>query len=368
MKEERKRILKMVEEGRLTVDEALTLIEELDKSSQVKQEKQEKLVTELSTVVKSNDQQQRYERKAHETFQTTKDKIFDFVDSAVKKIKEFDLDLNFGKHWEVAHIFQQSDENIKYMDIDIANGHVSVIPWDQTDIRIECEAQVYKGESQDEARNNLLKDVTFEVRGQRLFFTTNQKWIKLKAKVYIPQIEYSQIDIRMFNGSVEGKDLHVNQFKVKTANGKINMGGINGKEVEVETANGGIVFTNSNVAKLEAETLNGGIEVEGDYRKIEVQSFNGDIKAQLQGSACEWLEASTTTGSIECLIPQQYSVNGDLKSNLGNFTVDLEGIQIVEEKSELIQKNLSFKSIQESSHPLRLFADTKTGSIAIRKA
>ena len=39
MKEERKRILKMVEQGTLTVDEALTLIEELDKTSKVNEEK-----------------------------------------------------------------------------------------------------------------------------------------------------------------------------------------------------------------------------------------------------------------------------------------------------------------------------------------
>lgn len=368
MKEERKRILKMVEEGKLTVDEALTLIEELDKSSKVQEEKKEKLVGELSTFVKSGEQGQSYEGKAQDTFQSTKEKFFDFVDSAVKKIKEFDLDLNFGRHTEVSHIFQQADAAIKYMDIDIANGHVSVIPWDQTDIRVECEAQVYKGESQDEAREYFLKEVTFEIRGQRLFFTTGQKGIKLKAKVYIPQIQYDQIDIRMFNGSIDGKDLQVKQYKIKTANGKIKMDGIKSEEVEAETANGGIAFTNSTIAKVEAETLNGGIEIEGDFRKVEAQSFNGDIKAHLQGGSCEWLEASTTTGSIECLIPEQYSVNGDLKSNLGNFTVDLEGIQIVEEKSELIQKNLGFKSIQESSHPLRLFADTKTGSIAVRKA
>ena len=183
MKEERKRILKMVEDGKLTVDEALTLIEELEKSSRVQEEKKEQLVGELSTFVKSSEQQHRNERSAQETFQSTKEKIFDFVDSAVKKLKEFDLDLNFGKYKEVSHIFQQADASIHYMDIDIANGHVTVIPWDQTDIRVECEAQVYKGESLDEARETFLKEVTFEVRGQRLFFTTGQKWIKLKAKV-----------------------------------------------------------------------------------------------------------------------------------------------------------------------------------------
>ena len=38
------------------------------------------------------------EKSSQETFQSTKDKFFDFVDAAVKKIKELDLDLNFGKH------------------------------------------------------------------------------------------------------------------------------------------------------------------------------------------------------------------------------------------------------------------------------
>ena len=52
MKEERKRILNMVEQGTLTVEEALTLIEELDKTSKVNEEKQEQLITELSTFVK----------------------------------------------------------------------------------------------------------------------------------------------------------------------------------------------------------------------------------------------------------------------------------------------------------------------------
>ena len=97
MKEERKRILKMVEQGTLTVEEALTLIEELDKTSKVNEEKQEQLITELSTFVKS-DEKQKHGKSSQETFQSTKEKFFEFVDAAVKKIKEFDLDLNFGKH------------------------------------------------------------------------------------------------------------------------------------------------------------------------------------------------------------------------------------------------------------------------------
>lgn len=366
MKEQRKRILKMVEQGKLSVDEALTLIEELDKSSKIMEEKQEQLVTALSTEVEPGEQKR--EKSTQDTFHSTKDKIFDFVDSAFKKIKELDLDLNFGKYSEISHIFQHNETSINYMDIDIANGNVSIIPWDQQDIRVECEAQVYKGETQEEARQNFLKDVMFDVRGDRLYFVTSQKWIKLKVKVYIPQADYDQVDIRIFNGSVEGKDISVKKCKIKTANGKITMDHVKSEEFEVETANGAIQLTGSEIAKIEAETLNGAIHIDGDFQKVELQSFNGEIDCRLDGPTCEWLEANTTTGAIKFSVPEQYSVSGELKANLGNFKVDLEGIQIIEEKSELIQKHLSFKSINESLNPLRIFANTKTGSISVHKA
>lgn len=52
MKEERKRILKMVEEGKISVDEALSLIEDLEKATQTQEQKQEKIAQELSTAFK----------------------------------------------------------------------------------------------------------------------------------------------------------------------------------------------------------------------------------------------------------------------------------------------------------------------------
>ena len=47
MKEERKRILKMVEEGKLNVDEALVLLEELEKAGQSIEQKQEQIAHEI---------------------------------------------------------------------------------------------------------------------------------------------------------------------------------------------------------------------------------------------------------------------------------------------------------------------------------
>jgi DUF4097 and DUF4098 domain-containing protein YvlB len=366
MKEERKRILDMVQEGKLTVDEALILLEELEKSSKVMEEKHEKLVNDLSTVVQFEESKK--EKSTQDSFQSTKEWIFDFVDAAVKKLKELDLDFNFGKSLDISHIFQQTDVNVKQIDIDIANGNVTVIPWDQNDIRVECTAKVYRFDTMEEAKTNFLKEVSFEVQGDILRFSTRQKWIKLETVIHVPDKEYDKVNIRLFNGGIGGANLSVKQFRMKTANGKIALDNMNSEVVEVETANGSIQLNQGKIGELDAETLNGTILVDGDFRKVELQSFNGHIHCKLNGAHCEVVEAKSTTGGIDIDVPEFVTVNGKLKSNLGNFIVDLEGIQIVEEKNEFMQKTFSFKSIKDSQSAIQLLADTKTGSIGIHKA
>lgn len=368
MKEQRKRILQMVEEGKLTVDEALYLLEKLEKSTKEMEEKQEQLVTELSTVVHSEEQtKQEKQSQPQHSYQSTKEKIFEFVDYAVKKIKDLDLDLNFGKRMDISHIFQQTDAEFKEMVVDVANGDVRVIPWDQKDVRIECKAQVYRGDNQDEAKANFLKEVTFAVKDERLYFSTRQKWIKVETVIYVPEAEYEYGDIRVFTGNVESTNISMKKMKIKTANGKIILDAINSQEVDVETANGLIQCIGCEVMSIDAETLNGSIMLNGDFRKVELQTFNGNIQCKTINSECEMIDVKTTTGNIELSIPEQAAVNGMLKSNLGNFNVELEGIQIIDEKSEFIQKTLNFKTVKESIDLLQLYADTKTGTIAVRK-
>src|SRR6476620_3757526 len=197
MNEERKRILKMVEEGKLTVDEAISLLDELENAQQTMENKREQIVTELSTTV--NFDETKKGEPVKEKYQSTKEKIFDFVDSALKKIKDFDFDLNFGQSVEISHIFHQGDVLLKEMDFDLANGSLRLVPWSQNDVRIECHAKVYRVENQEQARQNFLKDIIFAIEGQKLRFTTQQKWMKVEAVAYIPQVQYEKARVRIFN-------------------------------------------------------------------------------------------------------------------------------------------------------------------------
>lgn len=373
MQDARKRILRLVEEGKLAVDEALTLLEGLDsQASTVKKTTlnfgKKQVAQDLDVSQNGKFEEAKKEESQQAKFQFAKDKIFDFVDTALKKIKDLDLDFNFGKSVEVSHIYQHADVSLKDINIDVANGSLRIVPWDQNDVRVECYAKVYRVDTEQEARDQFVKDVIFSIEGDKLRFITQQKWMKLDAVLYIPQTQYEKVRVRMFNGPISSEELTVNDYWAKTANGKIELAGVYGQKLEAETANGQIQIKRSKIDKLEAETINGAINLEGDFQEVELHSFNGNVSCNLTGNRCGTVVTKVTTGSIDLFIPEEYAVEGELKSNLGGLNILLEGVQITEEKSEVVQKSLRFKSVQPSEHPLKIYADTKTGSVNIKKA
>lgn len=369
MKEERLKILKMVEEGKLTVDEALFLIEELDKKEKTMEAKKSELITELSTTVLS-EEEKKGAKKGDSTsykFQSAMEKMVDFMDTAFKKIKDVDLDLNFGQSIEVNHIFQQSGVYLNQVDINLANGSVQVVPWDKDEVRVECEAKVYRVESQDEARRKLLEEAIFAVEGQKLRFSVQQKWMKVNAAIYVPEADYENTRIRLFNGSIKGKGLTVKDLKAKTASGKIVFENLDCKKAETETANGQIQISRSTIYELEAETISGAIHAEGAFHHADLQSFSGPISCTVNNQDCESIEAKAAAGSIELYVPGEVPVKGELRSNLGHFKLELDNVEIMEEKSEMVQKSLRFKSRVESQNPTRIYADSKTNAVSLKR-
>lgn len=366
MKEEQRRILKLVEEGKLTAEEAILLIEKLSNTdSETSQaEKEAEIRTEISTNVDFENARQysSFDQKQS----SIKNKFMDFVDSAFKKIKDMDLDFNFGDAVDVKHIFQHSNVYLTSLDLDVANGSIAIIPWNEKDVRIECEAKVYKIENQERARKAFLEDVRFSIENGKLLFSIQQKQMKVNAKIYVPSENYENVKVRMFNGPISGEKLVVQDFRAKTANGAITVTNIETTTMEVETANGHIKAENIKSKEFEAETINGTITAGGRFGKVDLQSFNGNIACSLAEDSCHTAYVKTTTGSVDILASNDYEIDGELKSNLGNFRVELPVMSIIEEKNEIVQKSLRFKANQDKGNKVYLFAETKTGSISIK--
>ena len=276
MEEEKKRILNLVKEGKLTVEEALILLDELGKQGEAAKKKEEALKYELSTIVQS-EERSRHESAAGEKTQSAKEKIFEFLDTAIQRLKDFDLDFNFGKFVDITHIFQQNNVYLKDLDIDIANGSVKLVPWDEKNVRIECDAKVYRVDTAEEARDLFLRDVLFSVEGKRMRFICQQKRMKVNATAYIPKEDYENVRIRLFNGPIE---TGTGRRRIPRQNGERKSciwPAFDAMKWKPPTAKIGV----NNVIAEESMETSTDWSCAKEALKADLQSFNGDIECSL---------------------------------------------------------------------------------------
>lgn len=385
MNQEKKRILELVQNGKLSAQEAIILLEALEEeapkqTAETNQEQgEEKQTSDAKEDSNTNDNTATDEtskddtNKKQETSSSSEsiytqlehagERLFDFVQNAFNKIK--DIDFQFNQSVEIPHTFQQSASEAEKIDIDIANGPVKIKSWDQPEIRVECNAKVYRTDDREEARNYFLDHTVFNYENGLLVFGTQSKWMKVETILYIPKKTYNKISIRAFNGGVKGEQVHSDTLVVKTTNGKVELSNIQGDSLDIDTVNGQIKLVDSTIEKVEAETVNGSIQVTGGYDDVELQSLNGNIDCKLLKLVPRNLGAKTITGNIDLTIPKDAGVDGEVRSNIGNYRLQLNDINIMHEKQEIIQKQVKFKRAGVNESILQLVADTKTGSVHV---
>ena len=361
MQDEKKRILKLVEEGKITASEALSLLELLEEETKQNSEKEKEIVNDLSTVV-ILDEEEKKEQETKKKVASAKDMIFDLVDNVVAKVKE--LDLNFTKSADVTHNFQHVYEPVKEIEIEVANGNVEIVSWEQNDIKVECEAKVYRTDDTTAARQTLLDEVTFSIKDEKLFFVVGQKWMRVNSKLYLPKMHFDKMKVRLFNGDIQGDALNIDQLKVKTANGKIILNDLTSLKADLETANGNIELKNFNTIKLECDTINGAIKSNGVFQEADFETFNGLISIEDCDDKIKLLKAKSVSGAINVVVPQNVYATGEAKSYLGSLEVDLHGMKIVEEKNEVVQKIIKFTN--ELDAQTSIYAESKTAAVSIK--
>ncbi|SES70567.1 DUF4097 and DUF4098 domain-containing protein YvlB [Salinibacillus kushneri] len=364
MEQERKRILKLIEEGKLSAEEAEELLQALEDAEQVK-EKGDKTQSSIPGTVVYEDEGQNRQESTHSTRQSsTKEKIFDFIDATVEKIKKTDFDFNFGPYKQVSHIFQYPNTSISSFLMDIENGSVEVQTWDEPDIRIECKAKVYKVDNQEQAKEMLLKELSAQVESQQLKVILDTKKMKADFRIWIPEHIYQASSIKIFNGSINLRDLNVPELKVKTSNGKINLQNMTGEKWDIKSVNSNIRAENVTGRECEIETLNGSIYVDGEWEEIESQVINGSIKGYLRGMETKNAYFKSTTGSISLFVPTDKSVDGELKSSIGNVQCYLPNHRLVSSEKEVLKKSMHFET-DGNTPTLYLEAETKTGKVNV---
>ncbi|QQK81556.1 DUF4097 domain-containing protein [Salicibibacter cibi] len=390
MQEERKMILQMVEDGKISPEDGSKLIKALSSgkeketttsSATTRKSKEEDKTetsgsTDLSTTI-DWDKSNRHYDESWRNYREDRDAkgspfsegarwFTEFVDSAVHKIKELDLDFNFGSAQEINHIFQHTNMQERIFELSLENGSIDIQPWDGEDGKIECSAKIYKAENEEDARRIFLEDTVFESVDEELHFYTKSKKIKLQATVYVPRERFEKLSLYTFNGHLNMNGLNSVALSAKVVNGSINMEDVRADVLEAETVNGVIDLDGATSERADLRTVHGSIDINGNIEDIDAESVNGSVNCYFDGKEGGHVSLAATTGSVFLAVPEDIRTEGKLKTNVGNYHWKLPNVEVLDEKRDFIQKTLTFVSNPDQSAVLRVDAGTKTGSVSVK--
>ena len=400
MQSKRKRILTMLENGTISMDEALSLLENLsdaptdthESKTVVVEPKVEKTTEESERAEHESEQQS--ERKSEPKFDQSNsdsehestdkegksteefledirkeftyvgDRFMQFMQTAVQKVKEFDAP--FGQSTSFTHTMTSSAEGIEEIILDVDHGTIDIYTTEEKEVRAEFSVKAFNAETEEAAKENFLEKLLFITDGNKLRMSSAMKMTQVNVALYIPNHQYAKLSTRLMSGSFNMNDVQIQNVRVKTANGKIEVSGLTFEKAEFETANGKIGLKDIQGEVLEAETLNGRVYIDGNVQEVEAQSVSGHVVVTTSSEIANKIDAKSMSGSVEIYIPKNISLSGEIASNMGKLNLRLDDVDKTVEQEQLLQRSIRFKKeLEKGDSPLHIFGEAKTGSVLV---
>lgn len=397
MQNERKRILTMLENGTISTDEALTLLEALSQSEPAKKsadfsidiepaktqdhgqkkteedpfaesgkEEQSKGKGQSSKSGWSGTSAEEFMEDVRKDLTNVGDQFMQFMQSAVQKVKQFDMDNPFGASTTFEHKMQKEVKELDELIVDIDNGKLSIVPGEGDEISAVFSVKTFTSSSEEEAKKEFLEKLIFVTDDQSLRISSNSKTVQVNTVLTVPKKTYRKISVRLLNGGFDFRNLEADVLRVKTANGKVNLSYVKAGEVDIETLNGEIRLLSIESHKLETQTLNGLIYIDGKVKDTQARTLNGSISVTTSHECPEKIDVKSVGGNIELYVPSSLSLVGSITSTIGSLNLKLPDVENTSNQDQLLHRSMNFKKDeQDSPSTLHLFAESKTGSVMV---
>lgn len=369
--DEKMLILKMLQEGKITSEEAAKLLETLEggnasasANSNTRQAKQQNFQEELNRMknrveswkkeFKNNYNQKDFDNAVEELASKAEalgknvavttfglvDKVVDFVGSFVDT-NAFNV---FGSYKVVDKTFEAMA--VEGMDLWIEGVNSQIIVKKHLDNKILIKTRVRS------PQDNVDDILRFEETGNAVSLKVNKIGnVSVSHEIFLPAVHFGNVHFETSNSRIYAEDSQSQSFTCVTRNGNIELMGVNSSKLEVTTKNAKIqlsyiigkdinIHTTSSVIDikhikaetLQAVTLNGRILVENVQNlndaailDIILKSTNGGIKVNMNDMENRGykVRARTTNGSINVLVPEMVYHNVN-KQGVGGSFVEAE--------------------------------------------
>lgn len=157
------------------------------------------------------------------------------------------------------------------------------------------------------------------------------------------------------------------RLSVSCTNGTISLTGLASESMELRTVNGKIAADDFDTKELEAHSVNGGISLSGTGSRISCRAANGRVDVQVKGTTSAELELQTVNGSIFVRLPKDDSLGYqvDAESTVGSIELHLANV-VQEERTRPAHRQVWAQSQDLKTMEFRQSVKARTVSGGIR--
>lgn len=337
-------ILSMLEEGKITSEEAIKLLEALEGVED--NFLFDTTVTEEEYVSKKDNIKESIKREIKENTKIHAKKTESFgpnlgslISNIVNNIVDKSTSFSFNGLYETLNTKIEKDiSNIKnpIIDLEAINGSINARSWDEDKISMDITIK-YRGKELTKVEDfynfyeegNIFKFVPAYKNNLMISLVVNlpnkyYEEIILKTsngKVKINGFKLDNLMIKTSNGSISAENISSNKIHLSTSNGKILLNDISAPIINGTTSNGSITAKDVNSINLSISTINGKI----NFTDIESDNITGktsNSSIELRGGKGKRIVLKTSNGSIVCNEINEEEIS-ELNLSTSNSSIDV---------------------------------------------
>lgn len=355
MSDEKKLILRMLKEGKITEDEAITLLDSI---------KDKKKTTRTNT-----------------DFDSLINKISETASKIGKKSQEMVSNFDFE---DFTNIFTPADqknkaerlasENIIGLEdpslyVENQSGKIKIYSWDNEEIQVTADVSYDDRFIADTYDFISIRREDDKVYIEPNYDSVSGRYFSIDLNIALPEKHFKEISLKSTNANLEIENLKADSLLVKTINAKISGKNIEAKEGEVSSTNARISLEKLSGDKLEIKTTNGKIDIKDiDYLDIEMKTTNGSLVVANLGARTESIYAKTFNGNISIALKNIFKpIKAKMKNNFkgleASYFADSIFTNFVTEDKVMVAYTDGY---DENSDRLDIEAITTMGNINIK--
>jgi len=350
VREERRMILKMLEDGKINASEAAELLRALGEHAGP--EAGEEAEWEVDWEGPDEEETHRpRRRRPRRHVGSVAQEVAEAIGSTLSALPT----AIWGRAYEFDEVVEgefEKGEGPVEIDVSTHNGRVEVQAWDRPGYRVELLKRL-RAEDEDEARRRADKLVSVQRKARGLAVRSREDLFGssgVAVSVLVPRDETCSV-------------------RLSTANGRVAVRGVKGSGIEARTANGRVELERIAAPAVNVRTANGRIVVEGEFSDLEASTTNGSISVAPEPAKRGRYLLRASSGSIRVRLPEDAEVGYEIEATttFGGIDIDVPDLEYLREEKRFGRGYVRArtKGIGDQDSVLRVDATTSSGRIAV---